>query len=101
MDSGSSHTFLNASMLERITNPATPITPMRVQVANGGTMWAEVNGLEWWIQGHTFTTNARVIELAAYDLILGMDWLEQFSPMTCDWLAKWIEFKHNGQMVRL
>jgi hypothetical protein len=45
--------------------------------------------------------DARVLELAAYDLILGMDWLEHLRPMTCDWLLKWIEFEHQGTMVRL
>jgi hypothetical protein len=39
--------------------------------------------------------------LATYDLILGMDWLEHHRPMTCDWLLKWIEFEHQGTMVRL
>jgi predicted aspartyl protease len=92
VDSGSSHTFLNASMLERIHCAVTPVPSMRVKVANGNTMWSnqEVKGLEWWIQGYTFLVDARVLELATYDLILGMDWLEQHSPMTCDWLKKWI-----------
>jgi hypothetical protein len=39
--------------------------------------------------------------MGAYDLVLGMDWLKQFRPMVCDWLEKWIEFKHHGMMVRL
>jgi hypothetical protein len=33
--------------------------------------------------------------------VLGMDWLERFSPMTCDWLAKWIEFSYQGEIIRL
>jgi hypothetical protein len=45
--------------------------------------------------------DARVLELAAYDLILGMDRLEHLGPKTCDWLLKWIEFEHQGTMVRL
>jgi hypothetical protein len=54
-----------------------------------------VKGFEWWVQGHTFRTDAKIIDTGAYDLVLGTDWLEQFSPMTCDWLAKWIEFKYH------
>jgi hypothetical protein len=34
-------------------------------------------GLEWRIQGLTFKVNAKVIEMGAYDLVLGMDWLEK------------------------
>jgi hypothetical protein len=33
-----------------------------------------------------------VIDMGAYDLVLGMDWLELYRPMVCDWLEKWIEF---------
>jgi hypothetical protein len=34
-------------------------------------------------------------------MILGMDWLEDFSPMLCDWSAKWMEFSHAGHTIRL
>jgi hypothetical protein len=60
-----------------------------------------VKGLEWWIQGHTFQVDARVLDLAAYDQILDMDWLEQHSPMTHDRLQKWIQFDHHGTSVKL
>jgi hypothetical protein len=39
--------------------------------------------------------------MGAYDLVLGMDWLELHQPMVCDWLEKWIEFPLNGSSVRL
>jgi hypothetical protein len=76
---------------------------MIVKVASGQTLISdqEVKNFEWWIQGFTFQVDARVLELATYDLILGMDWLEHHRPMTCDWLLKWIEFEHQGTMVRL
>jgi hypothetical protein len=45
--------------------------------------------------------NAKVVNIEAYDLVLGMDWLEQFQPMTCDWLEKWLEFRHKGKLIRL
>jgi hypothetical protein len=45
--------------------------------------------------------DARVLELVAYDLILGMDWLERHNPMTCDWNNKWIQFEYHGTMVTL
>jgi hypothetical protein len=42
-----------------------------------------------------------VIDMGAYDLVLGMDWLELYRPMVCDWLEKWIEFQMNSKTVRL
>ena len=44
-----------------------------------------VSNLSWWCQGHTFTTDMRVLNLGAYDAILGMDWLKKHSPMVTDW----------------
>jgi hypothetical protein len=62
---------------------------------------AEVRQFEWWIQGQTFHMDAKLLEIGAYDLVLGMDWLERFRPMTCDWLEKWIEFQYNDKLIRL
>jgi hypothetical protein len=41
------------------------------------------------------------LDFVSYDLILGMDWLEQHSPMTCDWLLKWIQFEYQGTLVKV
>jgi hypothetical protein len=53
------------------------------------------------IQSHTFKVDAKILGLATYDLILGMNWLEKYRSMTCDWLLKWIEFDYQGSKVRL
>jgi hypothetical protein len=42
-----------------------------------------------------------IIDMGAYDLVLGMDWLATFRPMMCDWLKKWIEFQHQGKVIQL
>lgn len=103
VDSGSSHNFLSASMLHRLNIPTTPVAPLNVKVANGEIIQCteEVHNLQWWIQGHTSSSNANVIPIGAYDLILGMDWLEAHNPTTCDWVKKWIQFEHQGQMIKL
>jgi hypothetical protein len=61
----------------------------------------EAKDFQWWIQGHTFKVDAKILDLVTYDLILGMDWLEQHRPMTCDWLLKWIDFYYQGSKVGL
>jgi hypothetical protein len=30
------------------------------------------------------------LPLSFYDIIVGMDWLERFSPMKVDWKLKWM-----------
>ncbi|CAD6334022.1 unnamed protein product [Miscanthus lutarioriparius] len=63
IDSGSSHSFLNAAL--------TPHMPGIQQLS------APVTSL----QNHKFHSNLRLLPLASYDMIIGMDWLEAFSPM--------------------
>jgi hypothetical protein len=43
----------------------------------------------------------RVLELAAYDVVLGYDWLGTHSPMICHWELKTLEFMEGGQQVHL
>jgi hypothetical protein len=43
----------------------------------------------------------RVLPLGAYDAVLGMDWLESHSPMTVDWVLKFMEVPCQGKMVCL
>jgi hypothetical protein len=43
----------------------------------------------------------RVLDLEGYNAILGMDWLQQHSPMTTDWDKKFISFPYNGRQVTL
>jgi hypothetical protein len=39
-------------------------------------------GLTWWCQGHTLKAYMKVLELGAYDAILGFDWLR--TQESCD-----------------
>jgi hypothetical protein len=56
VESGSSHTFVNAAMLGRLQCRSTPTSSMIVKVASGHTLISdqEVKNFEWWIQGFTF-----------------------------------------------
>jgi hypothetical protein len=75
---------------------------MVVQVANGASIALQrfqtlIDGFKdipsRWLQ--------KFLEMGAYDLVLGIDWLEKFSPMAYNWLEKWLEFQYNGSLIRL
>jgi hypothetical protein len=97
VDSGSSHTFLNLAIVDKLQLQTTSVHVMNIRVANGSRLscTADVKHFKWWIHGHTFQVDAKVINMGAYDLVLGTDRLEKFRPMTCDWLERWIEFEHK------
>jgi hypothetical protein len=46
-------------------------------------------------------TDLGLLELRAYDGVLGIDWLDFFSPMNCDWCGKVISFDYQGKWVTL
>ena len=103
LDSGSSHSFVNKSFVDRLGLATEEMPRVDVRVANGDRLTCNriVPELKWWMQGHTFATPMRDLDIGAYDGILGMDWLAQHSPMTCHWQDKWVKFTHDGEEVTL
>jgi hypothetical protein len=103
VDSGSSHTFVSPSFLQKCGITPTAVSSKQVQLANGHLLVTdkEVHQLQWWIQGHTLQTDMKVLDLGAYDAILGYDWLKQHSPMSCHWEHKTMSFVENGRDIVL
>jgi hypothetical protein len=78
-------------------------TNVQVKVADGNVLqcMAVLPQAEWTIQQCTFIQDLKVLSLPSYDLILGMDWLEKFSPMRVDWKDKWMIIQFQGTPVLL
>lgn len=103
VDSGSSHSFVSASFLSKCGIKPQPMTPQVVKLANGETMTTDkmVPNLSWWIQGHTISADMKVLDLGAFDAILGYDWLTLHSPMNCHWENRTLEFNWKGTSILL
>jgi hypothetical protein len=103
LDSGSSHCFVSASFLRKVGINPVQTTLKQVKVAHGEILLTDtyVPNMEWWIQGHSFTTDMRVLDLPAYDAILGYDWLKLHSPITHNWEHKSMQFSPKGQTILL
>lgn len=103
IDSGSTHSFVDHQLGLRLSGVKAMTEPVRVKIAYGGHLSCSLHilGCDWLTQGINFKSDFRLLALGAYDVILGMDWLEQFSPMKVDWLQKWLEFKLGNSVIRL
>lgn len=103
VDSGSSHSFISSNFLSAVGISSVSAEPKKVRVANGDIMISDqvVPALEWWVQGHTFSTDLRVLDFQAYDAILGYDWLKTHSPIIRDWEARTMEFSDKGKQIVL
>jgi hypothetical protein len=103
VDSGSSSNFVRVELVQELGLVTTKTKPTIITVADGGQMQCDsvVEGLQWWSQGHTFVSDAKVLSVKCYDLILGADWLEQHSPMWVHWKKRKMRFTHKGHRITL
>lgn len=71
--------------------------PLIIKVANGLKMCSEVKctGVKLEVQSHTFLCELRVIELGAYDVVLGMDWWRTISLFLWDLKSMTLSFKRG------
>lgn len=103
VDSGSSHSFISEAVATRMKDRIQPIPSIAVKIANGGILQCSgiIPRCSWKTQGQQFVTYVRVHSLGCYDMVVGMDWLEQCGPMLVDWAAKTLQFDHEGRQVVL
>jgi hypothetical protein len=98
VDSRSSHSFISGKLASKFSDITQLTHPLSIKVADGNSIYcsSELSAAEWSIQGIRFHSNLRVIPLASYDMIAGMDWLQAFSPMKVDWADKWISIPYGS-----
>lgn len=103
LDSRSSHSFVSSHFVKLAQLPTVPIPTRQVKWANGQwlTTSEKVTNLQWYIQGHTLSSDMIVLDIGPYDAILGFDWLKNNSPMNYDWNKKTLEFTNGGKLIRL
>lgn len=83
VDSGSSSSFINTELVAQLQSvDSVPLTAA-VQIAGGGILHSSqlLRQVCWSVGQCSFQSDFRVLSLAMFDVIVGMDWLESFSPM--------------------
>lgn len=103
VDSGSSASFMNTHLTGVMTGVQPLSVPLQVKVADGRKLWSThvMPDCQWLCGGNTFVHDFKILSLSGYDLILGMDWLEKYSPMSIHWGQKWLKFMYKGKPVHL
>jgi hypothetical protein len=103
LDSGSSHTFLSSALASKLSGISSLHQSLTVQVANGASIScvSQLAVAEWEIQGCKFVSDLKILSLQTFDMVLGYDWLAQFSPMRIHWVAKWIAIPYQSRTVIL
>ncbi|WVZ89851.1 hypothetical protein U9M48_036204 [Paspalum notatum var. saurae] len=73
VDSGSIGTFVSEQLVSKLQLPRVACEAAQFKAADGSLMDCTqyVQKLEWFIQGYTFVSEAKVLPLKCYDMILG------------------------------
>lgn len=103
IDSGSTHSFIDVSLIKQLEIPAEVTSPLVVWVADGTKMTVDTvcKGLKYTIQGHEFHTDLRIFPLGGSDMVLGIDWLKENNPVTFDFQKCSIIINREGKGVEL
>lgn len=86
IDSGSSGSFLNSNLPAKLGYNVQNTAAVTVKLPNNQFLSCDsiVPDFTWWTQGETFHTPMRVLNIGAYDAILGVDWLKRHGPIKGD-----------------
>lgn len=100
---GSTHNFLDKSVAEKLKCTLKRAGLTKVTVADGHKLGvsAFVDGLEWNFQSITFKVDFMVIHLGGCDMVLGVQWLQQWGPITWDFQNLTMLFKMDRRKVLL
>jgi hypothetical protein len=103
VDSGSSHTFIKEAVAEKLQVLSVLSRSLSVKVANGNKIDCSIQlqHVVWELQGCQFCSDFKVIPLEHFDVILGYNWLETFSPMRVHWKEKWLAIPYDNSTVVL
>lgn len=100
IDRGSTHNFIDQSVVNRFKLPIQQGTHLRVMVANKEHVdcMGKCKALSLQIQGYSITTDFYVLPIAACPIVLGVQWLATLGPIETNYSQLTMSFKTNGTL---
>ncbi|XP_026417263.1 uncharacterized protein LOC113312740 [Papaver somniferum] len=98
IDTGSTHSFIDFHLADKLNVHISPTAPMLVTVSNGDSTISKgmCRSLHWEMQGYNFYTDLRALPLGGCDMVLGADWLRQLGDVLFNFSKLTISFMHHG-----
>ncbi|XP_027171876.1 uncharacterized protein LOC113771497 [Coffea eugenioides] len=103
LDGGSTNCFIKRSVAQMYPEMVQRHRPFKVKIADGKELQCDhwIPRMQWDMQDHKFTHDVFVLDLEPYDLILGVDWMKSYSPITFDFKKLHLSFEKEGEQVVL
>lgn len=98
LDSGSTTSFVSSKVVHRAQLNIINHSPLQVTIADGRTLVTAAQCIDqpYEIQGYSFFTTFRVLDIKGYDIILGCDWIYQHSPVTLNFHTRELTLHIDG-----
>nr|XP_027120832.1 uncharacterized protein LOC113737890 [Coffea arabica] len=103
VDTGSSDSYISSEKVIAFDIPYWLVEPFSVVVGNGAcvTSKAICPKVTWGINQHQFCFDLKVMDLSGWDIILGVDWMTHYSPITFDFHQLTISLHNQGETIQL
>ncbi|KAF5475612.1 hypothetical protein F2P56_007404, partial [Juglans regia] len=101
VDTGSTHNFLDPSIVTKANLPINSQSKLQVQVANGAVVetLGSCDEIDTRIQGVCFKPSYFVLPLAGCDGVLGIQWLASLGSINWNFSALQMQFQWEGKSV--
>ncbi|XP_017221614.1 uncharacterized protein LOC108198371 [Daucus carota subsp. sativus] len=95
VDTGSSVTVLDTETAKKLGMQGEEKETIRVKMADGRVVTSKrvIPRLRWEVQQHKFCCDARILTIGGWNMIAGVDWLEQYSPILFDFKELYLKLK--------
>lgn len=103
VDSGSTHSFIDAQAVKDTGHVPIYNPPMRVALADGNCVMCNAScaRFSWKMQGKQFQKDLRIIQLGRCDIALGNDWMKKYNPTKFDHEKKCVTIGRKGNKTIL
>ena len=102
VDTGSTHNFVDQSVIKRVGAPLQPIASLMVTVANGEKLRSQefCAALQFEVQGESVLADFFVLPLRGCDMVLGVQWLVTVGPILWDFQQLTMQFSIGARLVK-
>ncbi|XP_026400203.1 uncharacterized protein LOC113296079 [Papaver somniferum] len=103
IDTGSTHSFIDSSLAQKLNYNVQPTSHMAVTVANGDKTVSSgiFKSLNWFMQGHSFSADLRLPPLGGCDIVLGVDWLRLMGNVLFNFTTLTVSFIYQDTEISL
>jgi hypothetical protein len=102
VDTRSTSSFIDPTVIAKSSIQVTNHDPLKVTMANGNILWTQAltTNYLYTIQEHEFSSDFRILELQGYDIILGCDWLYDYSHVGLNLKTREFTIEKQGNEVK-